>query len=85
VIIQPVEWKIAKEEQGRAWLGLSEEDPLPEAARIYCEKPRQEVIDGQQVTVISYKRGSCGGISDIEPDEEEIVTFGRRLAAVLGT
>ena len=85
VLTEFVEWKIAKEEQGRAWLGLSEQDPFPESARIYCEKPTHRMIDGRPATTVTYKGGSCGGIADIEPDEEEITSLGIRLAAVLGT
>src|ERR1700743_2361232 len=64
VITELAEWKFATGEESRTWLGLGEQDPLPEDARIYCEKPRQQMINGQQVTIISYKRGSYGGISD---------------------
>jgi hypothetical protein len=84
-IMELTEWKIAKEEQGRAFLGVSELEPLPEHARIYCEKPRTQIIHGQSVTVVSYKRGAYGGIADISPDEEEITNLTTRMAAILGT
>ncbi|KAJ9615005.1 hypothetical protein H2200_001079 [Cladophialophora chaetospira] len=84
-IIEFAEWKIAKEEHGRALLGVARKDPLPEEARIYCEKPRAAVVDGRSVTVVSYKRGAYGGIADVEPDEEEVTALSMRLAAVLGT
>ena len=84
-ILELTEWKIAKEEQWREFLGVSELDPMPEQARIYCEKPQSRVVQGRSVTVVTYKRGAYGGIADIEPDEEEVTNLSARLAAVLGT
>ncbi len=84
-LVEFAEWKISKEEQGRAGSGLSEQDPLPEDARIYCEKIRAVVVGGRAAAIVSYKRGAYGGIADIEPDEEEITNMSMRLAAILGT
>jgi hypothetical protein len=78
------EWKIATEERRRP-PGASEEEVLPEAARIYAEKAREAVVDGRRVTVVRYKRGASRGIADGAADEEEVTGLSMRLAGLIGT
>jgi hypothetical protein len=83
-LVEFCDWKITAEEKGRP-CGALEIDPLPENARVYAEKAREVVMNGQRLTMISFKRGASNGISDVLPDEEEITNLSLRLAGLLGT
>lgn len=76
-------WKIAAEEKGRPE-GALEIDALPENARVYGEKAREVVIDGQRRTMISFERGASDGISDVLANEEEVTNLSMSLAGLLG-
>ncbi|KAK7177897.1 Transcriptional regulatory protein moc3-like protein 4 [Paraphaeosphaeria sporulosa] len=79
-------WKIGVEEKGRPE-GALETDPLPESARVYAEKAREVVRDGQTLVGICYKRGASHGTSDVrsDEDEEEVTNLSMRLAGLLRT
>jgi hypothetical protein len=76
-------WKIYIEEKGRPQ-GALETDPLPENARVYAEKAREVVRDGQTLVAIRFKRGARSNISDVGLDEEEVPNVSMRLAGLLG-
>lgn len=76
-------WKINIEEKGRPQ-GAHETDPLPENARVYAEKARELVRDGQTRMVIRFKRGALGGHRQDIVDEEEVANMSTRLTELLG-
>jgi hypothetical protein len=77
-------WKIGIEEKGRPQ-GAHDTDPLPENARVYAEKARELVRDGQTLTVIRFKRGASSSRGEDILDEEEVANMSTRLAGLLGT
>ncbi len=76
-------WKIDIEEKGRPQ-GALETDPLPENARVYAEKAREVVRDGQTLVAIRFKRGARSSISDVVLEEEEVPNVSMKLAGLLG-
>ena len=68
------EWKISAEEQGHKE-SMAKGGVLPVSARICGERPKQTVIAGQLVTVMTFRRGG-GNI------ESEITNFGAAMGAV---
>jgi hypothetical protein len=77
-VIEYANWKIGIEERGRA--GLRETEPLPEEARVWNERMREVVIDGQQKTAISFQwRGPDG----IVKHGEEITDLSSRMGQLI--
>lgn len=68
-VVQFAEWKVEVEERGHDWASL-ETNPLPESARIHNEQMREAVLEGQQVTILRFKRGPIDRSGDREFEEE---------------
>lgn len=76
-------WKIDTEENRRP-PGALETDPLPENARVYAEKAREVMRDGQSLVMIRFKRGASSSTSDVGLEETEAPHVSMRLAELLG-
>ncbi len=68
------EWKISTEERGHEAL-LAKGGRLPASVRISGERPKQAVIAGQPVTVLTFRRG-CGAI------EGEVINMSAAMGEV---
>ncbi|KAH8588198.1 hypothetical protein B0O99DRAFT_555468 [Bisporella sp. PMI_857] len=76
-VIEYAEWKISTEERGRGQ--LSEDEALPEEARIWNEHMREVVIDGRPRAVVSFQRRS----KDCIKYSEDITDLNIRMAQLI--